>query len=71
MGAGAVLHPILVPRPLDPALHDALALQKDQEALARDLWGAVDAFEAELKSSSRSEQEASVDENADDRAGQG
>jgi hypothetical protein len=41
-------------------------LQKDQLALAQDLWGAADAFEAELKSSSRSDQEASVDENANE-----
>ena len=69
MGAGAVLHPIMVRRPANPALHDALALHKDQIAIAQDFWAAIAVVEADIQSSSRSPGET-PEKDADDGAGQ-
>lgn len=69
MGAGAVLESVYRLPPSNPALEDALAFQRDQLALAQDLWGAIATFEAEMKSSSRSDQEKPL-EDADDGAGE-
>jgi hypothetical protein len=50
MGAGSVLHPILVPRSSHPALDDALALHQDQVAIAGDFWSAIETLDASLES---------------------
>jgi predicted RNase H-like nuclease len=70
MGAGAVLHPIMVRRPANPALHDALALQKDQIAIAEAFWDSIAVVEAASLSSSRSLEEFPSEPDADDGAGQ-
>jgi len=48
MGAGAVLGGFAAPAP-NPELRDALALHRDQVALAEDLWGAIEVFDATLE----------------------
>lgn len=70
MGSGAVLHPILVPRPKDPARHDARALQQDLAVIGQDLWDAVAAVDAASNPSSRSSHAKAATENDDDKAGQ-
>jgi hypothetical protein len=69
-GAGSVLHPIFVPRPSDPALHDALALQKDFAVVGQDMWDAVALLEEESNLSSRSAQNQEAEPNADDSSRQ-
>lgn len=48
MGAGAVLD-IQAGPAHNPALRDALALQRDMMVVAEDLWGAVAVFDAASK----------------------
>lgn len=69
-GAGSVLHPIFVPRPSDPALHDALALQEDFAVVGQDMWDAVALFEEVSNLSSRSAQNQEAEPNADDSSRQ-
>lgn len=66
MGAGSLLHPLIVTRPADPALHDALALQRDLAVVGQDMWDAVDLFENESNLSSRSAQNQQAEPNADE-----
>jgi hypothetical protein len=48
-------------RPADPALHDALALQRDLAVVGQDMWDEVDLFENESNLSSRSAGNPSAD----------
>ena len=70
MGSGAVLHPIFVPRPEDPARHDARALQRDLAVVGQDLWEAVAAIDAAPRPSSRSSHPPEATQNDDDADGQ-
>ena len=70
MGAGAVLHPILMRPPADPAAHDARALERDLAVVGQDMWAAIAAFEAADESSSRSNHAQQTEQNADDSSGQ-
>jgi hypothetical protein len=69
MGSGAVLHPILVPRPKDPAAHDARMLQRDLAVVGQDLWDAVAATDAASRPSSRSSHPPEAIQNDDDADG--
>jgi len=68
MGAGAVLHPIFIRRPSNPAEYDALALKRDLAVVGVDMWDAIAVVEAVSKPSSRSSQPSKAEQDVDDSA---